>query len=79
MEFKKVDACKHDPKIVIKTFSLPDEIQDGKDHVALCKSCSDLGIFNKFVVETFELNAHNIKFLKLTNTYTIKEYTYSEN
>ena len=75
MEFKKVDACIHEPKIVIKSFSIPNDLH----HIALCRFCSDLDVYNKFLVGTFELNAHNIKFLKLTKTYVITEYTYSEN
>lgn len=75
MEFKKVSACNHEPKIVIKSFSIP----NGLSHIALCKSCSNLDIFNKFLVGTFELNTHNIQFLQLTEIYVIKEYTYFEN
>ena len=48
----RVSSCVHEPKVVIKTFSLDSD----KVRYALCKDCTILKPFNEFLIkeEPFE-------------------------
>lgn len=72
--FDNIDECGHEPKIAIRTYS----VLDKKHHYAICEKCSRLKIFIKFAESNFIINEQNRKFLKLSKTYTIKKYKYSD-
>lgn len=42
-----LSSCVHEPKVVIKTFSL----DSNKVHYALCKDCTTLKPFNEFLIK----------------------------
>lgn len=68
---ERFQGCIHDPKIIIKSFSVP--VLNKTSHYALCKECNEIPVFNEFVKDTIIINSKNKKFLQYL-TVEVKVY-----